>query len=185
MSNKEESTMQSSKKPTIVLLSVCFLLYAGNVSAQYQIRNGVFGNGGAISSGESYQTTGTVGQACVGTVEGASYAQKVGFWYHAGGLFTPVEKTPGIVPVEFRLDQNFPNPFNPTTTIRFAVPKPTSVKLVLYDILGREVSTLIDQKIPCGEHEVTFEADNLPSGVYVARLQAGEFTATRKLVLLR
>ncbi len=89
------------------------------------------------------------------------------------------------VPKRFVLRQNYPNPFNPSTTIRFALPQATHVTLKVFDVLGREVATLVDERRPAGRHAVVFDAGGLPSGVYFVRLSAGAFVRTRKAVLVR
>jgi uncharacterized protein (DUF362 family) len=95
-------------------------------------------------------------------------------------------------PGHFQLWQNYPNPFNPSTTIKYDVPKQSSVKLVVYDILGREVATLVSEEKPAGTYSINFDAANLPggkaglaSGVYFYQLKAGNFVETRKFMLLR
>jgi hypothetical protein len=85
----------------------------------------------------------------------------------------------------FLLSQNFPNPFNPSTTIRFSLPRRAQVALRLFDVLGREVTTLLDREMEAGEHNVSIEAEGLPTGAYVCRLEVPGFVQTRKLVLLR
>jgi len=107
-----------------------------------------------------------------------------------GGLYllkmtvlNPVEEQ--IIPASFSLSQNYPNPFNPTTTIRFSIPKSSHVKLMVFDILGKEVSTLVNGDIEQGEHSIVFNAQNLPSGVYLYKLTAGDFVQTRKMLLLK
>ncbi len=87
--------------------------------------------------------------------------------------------------VQFQLEQNYPNPFNPSTTITFELPKTSQVTLTVYDILGREVSVLVNERKSAGVHDVKFDASGLSSGVYFYRLQAGDFTQTRKLCLIR
>jgi hypothetical protein len=89
------------------------------------------------------------------------------------------------VPQDFLLVQNYPNPFNPSTGIRFQVPGVSDVKLVVYDLLGREVATLVNERKAPGSYEATFDASGLASGVYFYRLQSGDFTQTRKLCVLR
>jgi hypothetical protein len=90
------------------------------------------------------------------------------------------------VPNSFALHQNYPNPFNPSTKIKFDMPKNSFVTLKVYDMLGRLVSTLINnERITAGEKEVTFAGHNLASGVYFYRIEAGEFTATRKMTLVK
>ncbi|GJQ32457.1 MAG: hypothetical protein HBSAPP04_12960 [Ignavibacteriaceae bacterium] len=90
-----------------------------------------------------------------------------------------------VIPRKFTLSQNFPNPFNPETVIRFALPVSGYAKGVVYDFLGREVATLIDGEKSAGAHEVKFNASGLPSGIYIFRLEAGKNSAVVKMILLR
>jgi len=90
-----------------------------------------------------------------------------------------------VVPTQFELKQNYPNPFNPTTTIRWQSPIGSWQTLKIYDLLGREVATLVDEYKPAGSYEVEFDASDLSSGVYFYRLQAGEFADTKKLILMK
>jgi hypothetical protein len=103
--------------------------------------------------------------------------------------FTPMQLLPvqraGELPAGVELLQNYPNPFNPTTSIRYQLPSASEVKLVVYDLLGREVAVLVDERRDAGVHEVRFDASHLASGVYMYRLQSGAFTQTRTLVVLR
>ncbi len=91
------------------------------------------------------------------------------------------------IPVEFGLSQNYPNPFNPSTVIAFQVGTQdlASLRLTVYDMLGREVAVLIDGPMPAGAHRVTFDASNLSSGVYIYRLQSAQGVLTRKMVLIK
>jgi hypothetical protein len=86
---------------------------------------------------------------------------------------------------EFKLYQNYPNPFNPSTKIGFRISDLGWVNLKIYDVLGREVTTLINEEKPAGTYEVTWNAANLPSGVYFYELKAGGYTATKNLLLLK
>jgi hypothetical protein len=90
-----------------------------------------------------------------------------------------------VLPVKFSLLQNYPNPFNPTTTIKFQLPEARDVKLVVYDVLGRQVIILVDGRQTAGSHDVKFDASGLSSGVYFYRLTAGDFVKTRKSLLIR
>jgi|GEM_PF-1360055 len=101
------------------------------------------------------------------------------------GVISSVDATDDQVPAQFQLSQNYPNPFNPSTTIRFSVPQREHVTLKVFDVLGREVATLLDDKLSPGEHSVVFEAKNLSSGVYYYRLKSGSDVRTRKLLLLQ
>ena len=88
-------------------------------------------------------------------------------------------------PQEFKLYQNYPNPFNPTTIIRFQLPVSGNIKIKVFDILGREIKTLVNEEKPAGNYEIEFNASGLSSGIYFYRLQAGSFIETKKMVLIR
>jgi len=100
------------------------------------------------------------------------------------GLITNINNT-GTCPDYYRLLQNFPNPFNPTTKITYSILKTSFVKLNIYDLLGREVTTLVIEENQPGNHEVEFDATDLASGVYLYRMQAGDFVQTKKMILLK
>jgi hypothetical protein len=89
------------------------------------------------------------------------------------------------LPKTFALAQNYPNPFNPTTSIKYSVPKQSLVKLVVYDLIGREVATLVNGMKQPGNYEVNFDASNLASGAYFYRIEAGDFKDVKKMVLLK
>jgi Peptidase family C25/Secretion system C-terminal sorting domain len=97
---------------------------------------------------------------------------------------TSVEED-NVIPTEFVLYQSYPNPFNPSTKIKFVIPKSSFVNLKVYNVLGKETATLVNEQRPAGTYEVEFNAVNLPSGVYFYKLQAGSFVETKKMVLLR
>ncbi len=100
------------------------------------------------------------------------------------GPVVGVEDEAGIVK-KFDLQQNYPNPFNPTTTIKFSVPKNGMVTLKVYNLLGQEVATLVNGEMNAGSYKVTFDASKLGSGVYFYKLQAGNNSATKKMILLK
>jgi hypothetical protein len=97
------------------------------------------------------------------------------------GIFTsPV----GNLPYRFTLEQNYPNPFNPATTISYNIPIQTEVRIAVFDILGKEVTTLVNAVKQPGTYQVTFDASRLTSGIYFYQMQAGSYTQTRKMMLL-
>jgi len=95
-----------------------------------------------------------------------------------------IEVTVGV-PIVFTLNQNFPNPFNPSTTIKYSIPEKSNVTLKIYDVLGNEIGTLIKEEKPAGTYEITWSEDQLPSGIYFYRLQAGSFRETKKMILMK
>jgi hypothetical protein len=108
------------------------------------------------------------------------------------GNVTAVENIISELPEEYNLAQNYPNPFNPSTKIRYSIPSVTlsgvegsRVKLKVFDVLGNEIATLVNEEKPAGSYEVDFNARNLSSGVYFYKLQAGNFIETKKMILLK
>lgn len=93
-------------------------------------------------------------------------------------------QNPGV-PKKFDLSQNYPNPFNPSTVIQYQLPDDAFVSLKVYDVLGREVATLVDESKHAGYYEATFSASSLGSGVYFYRMTAGEYNAIRKLLVVK
>ena len=89
------------------------------------------------------------------------------------------------IPTEFSLSQNYPNPFNPSTTIEFAIPKESDVTLKVYNLLGQEVTTLLNTQMKAGYHKVKFDATGLSSGIYLYKIQSGDFSAVKKLMLVK
>ncbi|MCZ6701513.1 MAG: YCF48-related protein [Ignavibacteria bacterium] len=99
-------------------------------------------------------------------------------------VLTSVENIDEIV-TEYHLYQNYPNPFNPSTKIRFRIVERGYVNLIVFDLLGNEITTLVNEEKQTGEYEVEFNASNLPSGIYFYRLKSGGFSTTKKLVLIK
>jgi hypothetical protein len=97
---------------------------------------------------------------------------------------TAVE-TISSLPKSYKLSNNYPNPFNPSTTIKFSIPKQSFVTLKVYDLLGREVASLVNKELQAGSYKTQFNASNLASGVYLYRLNAGGFVQTKKLMLMK
>ncbi|MDD5088462.1 MAG: T9SS type A sorting domain-containing protein, partial [bacterium] len=147
--------------------------------------------GGEISPADAWQRW-----PMVTPVGGYAFAV---VWERSAGLYQPImglraqlvqsnlaaDEPEASVPSRFALLQNYPNPFNPLTRIEFTLPHAARAKLAVYDLLGREVTVLADESLAAGVHSVSFDASDLPSGVYFYRLQAGQFMQTRKMVLLK
>ena len=85
----------------------------------------------------------------------------------------------------FIIKQNYPNPFNPSTKMNFSIPQSENVMLKIYDVLGRQITTLVNEEKPAGNYTVEFDGSNLPSGVYFYQIHAGDFIETKKMLLLK
>jgi hypothetical protein len=103
----------------------------------------------------------------------------------AGGVITAVETESPVIPAAFELRQNYPNPFNPTTNIQLTIVNSRLTIVKIYDILGREVATLVNEVKQPGVYTVRFDGTGLSSGVYICRLTAGPDVAYRRMLLLR
>jgi hypothetical protein len=112
-----------------------------------------------------------------------TYANQV-VWYE-NPFLDGIKRLQEIVPAGWSLLQNYPNPFNPTTNIEFSIPKSEFVTLKVYNTLGEEVATLVSDRLTVGSYSYEWDASNLASGVYLYRLQAGEYVETKKMILVR
>jgi len=156
--------------------------YALSISSAALENGGVFDGDGVIAN-ITFQVNGTntafqFGSACARTATNA--AIEVNYNY------TDVELlAQSLIPTEYKLHQNFPNPFNPQTTIRYDLKENGPVKITLYNINGQFVATLLDEEKHAGYHSYVFEAGHLPSGVYMYKIEMKNFSDLRKLVLIK
>jgi hypothetical protein len=127
-----------------------------------------------------YRITGT--DSCFAVFEGNNGVNA----YGVSGCSGPVSSVENEeLPVNYSLSQNYPNPFNPSTTISFQIPQSGIVKLVVYDMLGKEVATLLNEEKTAGAYEVNFNVKNLASGIYFYTINAANFTSTKKMILMK
>ena len=105
-------------------------------------------------------------------------------YFDSENLISSITNTSTIAE-NYKLEQNFPNPFNPTTTIKFSIPSSSFVKLSVFDIVGREVSTLVNEKLSAGSFEYNFNASELPSGVYFYKLSTNDFSEVKRMMLVK
>ena len=169
----------------IGFLSMC-CTYSPAV-AQNSILHSTFSNGTAriIAADSSNSIRGTLGQTLIGISADSTYIHRAGFYYKVSDLLTIVEPAKDELPLKFRLDQNYPNPFNPRTTIQFAIPTALEVRITVYDLVGRRIAVLTEDTFTAGTYKVIFDAGNLPSGVYLYQIKAGQFIQTKRLLLLK
>lgn len=139
----------------------------------------------AVNTGLPFVATGIT---CIAVVQANLFAASVadGVWRRSiSDILTAINENRPAVPAKFDLMQNYPNPFNPTTVIAYQLPTSSFVTLTIFDVLGRKVRTLVNERQDDGNHAVQLDASKLPSGVYFYRLHAGTFTETKKLTVLK
>ena len=108
----------------------------------------------------------------------------VNLYFNSSNLVTDVTDLPGTVD-KYELAQNYPNPFNPSTVIRFSVPEQTNVTLKIFNSIGQQVATLLNGEMSAGNHQVDFNASALSSGIYFYQISSANFTATKKMILIK
>jgi hypothetical protein len=161
---------------------------AGGTNLFAGTRSGVYlstSNGTSWSAVDSGLTKRNVPSLAVSGSNLFAGTTEAGVWRRPlSEMITSAEERKPL-PVDFRLAQNYPNPFNPSTTIKYELPKSTVVRLSVFDMLGREVCVLVDERRDAGVHEVKFDGSSLASGVYLYRLQAGDYVQAKKFVVLK
>jgi len=180
--------MKTQQLFLIAFALTCFIVKNDALAQTSKIEWSSFNMGFAMPASASNVVKSAVGQTFVGVVQQANTRIASGFLVHPKISEPPVaveEKAETELPTSYELEQNYPNPFNPSTTIAFALPKPSEVSLKIFDASGREVATLVEGKLPAGRHEVVLDASPFSSGVYFYRLQAGEFSRTMRLMLVK
>lgn len=177
----------------VVVLFLLFCTFATTctLSAQSRIVWQSFNPGFASSNGDDISLISLIGQPFVGDVAGSGIELRSRFGGF-GSTTTSASVAQDRIPFAFNLSQNYPNPFNPSTVIRFGIPEASHVSLRIFDIVGKEVSTLVNAELSAGNHRYTFVADHLSSGVYFYRIIAASrgskgrlFTETKKFILVK
>ena len=172
-------------KDIVISIATALLLIATAAAQTIQVGTFSFDTGFSVLSASNTQLRVTIGEPVVGITKGSAFAIGSGFLVDSlvGRITTNVidQRT---MPRVYALMQNFPNPFNPTTTIRYDLPRATKVSLKVYDVLGREILSLAQGDWEAGYHQVQWNA-NVASGIYFYRLQTEEFVETKKMILLK
>jgi hypothetical protein len=158
-------------------------LYAGTNFALYKSTNG--GVSWAIYNDSFYPSKALIGITMDQGMGDTVFVVTKDAVYRVWAGYVSVKQISSNVPEHFMLLQNYPNPFNPATKIKFQVPKSGFVKLIVYDMLGKEIRTDVNDELQPGTYEVDFDGSNLPSGIYYYKLESGKFTETKKMVLIK
>jgi hypothetical protein len=142
--------------------------------------------GGGTCGGQNTMLSAVVGDRWIGYTSQGNTAVMGGFMLNPAIWQTVVSMAEHAqIPEAYALYQNYPNPFNPSTTIRFDIPATSMVRLSVFDLLGREVAVLVNEKRNAGVFETKFLNGGVSSGVYFFRLQAGDYAQTRKMILIK
>jgi hypothetical protein len=172
------------KMKKVLIITITLAVLAALLNAQtYSHKRVVVSTGGGIASADGQTNRAVIGQTAVGIVADGIYAHSAGFFFKFEGTVGIDEEN--ILPAEYTLDQNFPNPFNPATTINYSLPEATHAKIEVYNILGQKVAILVDEFKEAGYHSYVWRADRMPSGIYFYRITADEFAKTRKMLIIK
>ena len=169
----------------LTLILVLLLTVTCRLTYSQEIEWSVFSSGFARSAVASASVISSVGEPLVGFSATGTTSIHSGSLSRGFVLVTGLTVSNALLPREFSLHQNYPNPFNPSTTIRFDLPIATYVTIRIYDIRGRQMSTVVDEEKPAGVHQVAVSLPSLSSGMYLYRILAGDYVKTMKLVLLK
>jgi len=166
------------------ILALALLLGGGTLFSQ-SVERSFFPAGFGFSQSASITLISSVGEPFVGFSRIGSTSIRSGSLFRNAVIVTGLRESNDQLPLKYALYQNYPNPFNPSTTVRYDLPKATFVTLTIFDLLGRQISTIVEEEKPAGTYQVNVYVPNLPSGVYFYRIQARDFVKTKKFVLLR
>jgi hypothetical protein len=166
------------------VLALSHILGGGTIFSQ-NVGWSFFPSGFGFSQSASTTLISSVGEPFVGFSQIGTTSIYSGSLFRNVVIITGLRESKNQLPLEYALYQNYPNPFNPSTTVRYDLPRTTFVTLTIFDVLGRQISTIIEEEKPAGAYQVNVYVPNLPSGVYFYRLQARDYVKTKKFVLLR
>jgi hypothetical protein len=170
-------------KRLLPMLLLATVVLTPGATAQFELQRSVSASGGACVADASFRHCCTIGQSIVGRSSDTSHILYSGFWH-------PIEQEDVAVqeaqlPIDFALTHASTNPGGPAGSMSFAVPAASHVTIRLFDVTGREIQTLVNDTVQPGYHRITLPPRGLAPGIYFCRMMSGDFSATRKLVLLR
>jgi len=180
------------KRVKLFILASCLLLLASICSAQYQCTWNTFGGGGGAMASTNYLAGTTIGQTAIGTLTSTNYQSYIGFWQHLPIVGIAEEKNEEIFASQqlvTRLYSAKPNPFKTQTAIRYSLSAQAKISLLVYDINGRTVNTLINETRQPGIYSTIWNGRNergqkVSSGIYFYKLQTPNYYSTKKILLI-
>lgn len=172
-------------KTFLLSISFLFVMLCTLVFSQHQIPFSSISSGGERIVSSAYSLAGSVGQPMIDNTVSSIHKVQHGFWqmYYQNVIQDVTDEE--LLPTVYKLEQNYPNPFNPSTIIKFAIPERANVNIKIYDILGGEITMLINQEMDAGWYELKFNADNYSSGIFIYRMQAGNYISTKKMLMVK
>lgn len=188
-----ERRLDTRESTVSVGLAVLIIAFApALLAAQVRVQSYAFPQGGGFTSGGGVRVGVSIGLPMAGQGESPESAAGAGFWYATRDALvivdTESENPPEGVPADYEIHPNYPNPFNPSTRIRYGVPQAAFVKVGVYNVLGQLVAELVSGEKAAGYHDVDWDGRDrsgatAPSGVYFYRIEAGRWAETRSMVL--
>ncbi|MGE5848119.1 MAG: T9SS type A sorting domain-containing protein [Ignavibacteria bacterium] len=164
---------------------IFILLTIPSLAQSNQVAWSSFSSGFGVSNSTNTRITSSIGVSFEGSTSNGTSSISSGFLANYGLIITDISDEPEIIPIVYKLNQNYPNPFNPSTIINYQIPEESFVALKIYDVLGNEILTLVNEEKIAGSYKVSFDAGKLASGVYIYQLKAGTYVDTKKMILLR
>ncbi len=173
------------KNIKLVFITTLIIFPLQLLYSQHQIPYKTISSGGMKTSSSAHSITFTIGESVIGKCSNTVHSGAMGFWsLYQADILTSVEEEETL-PVEYKLEQNYPNPFNPVTNIKYSVPERAVVTIKIYNIAGEEITTLVNEEKDRGWYEVKFGVNDLSSGIYLCRMQAGSYVNIKKMMLLK
>ncbi len=165
-----------------IILTFIIVVTSSEINfAQYSSLSSTQSTSYVIAQGGDYTTNVVIGQSTpIGKNLGGEYELYAGYLPGFSNVFVDMNLSSNTRPIIYSLSQNYPNPFNPTTTIQYSIQKQSYVSLKIFDVLGREVSVVIDKEQPQGNYVVEFDSSNLTSGIYFYRILAGDLCRQKR-----
>ena len=173
--------------PKIIIFSLLMLQLPAMSALASEVKMVTYGNGSGFASGSTTQVKFTIGQSLIGrTSQGTvSHSVNFGIWEMLSTTFVLTGLSDEIPDFQNQLFSNYPNPFNPSTIIRFNLAEKTEVQIELYDLLGRKVDTLLRETKLAGPHSFTYQPQRLSSGVYLLLMRAGSYRSSQRITLVK
>jgi len=167
---------------------IIFIIFISSFSAfaqNSQVTWSSFTGGFGVSTSGDTKVTSSAGIPFAGSSENSSSSILSGFLTNYSLIITGIEDEQSIIPAVYKLNQNYPNPFNPSTIINYQIPEEGFVTLKIYDILGKDVKTLVNEQKAVGSYNIKFDASDLASGFYIFQIRINSYISSKKMLLIK